>query len=299
MTTVLEDQELSYSDLKDRIREEVSTRVVTKDRILLLAKKLEDDLTKKEEICSQICKDLGDVVSDRYIRMVLPDEYKKQTKRRDNLRNTSAPQQEEQPEEMLTDGSISKNEDEAVPVDPKAILGFAREVKAENNENQEYEEIIKDKDKAIEELRAENNVLKQRNPNNTPSLDARIQISNLEEANKKLQSELELAKHNQKEPEFTKASDIPVVPDIIPEPTPTKIRPFIIKKEQITTYYNILGKSFNHDIQCFLCEDSWLHMLPPFQTTYSTDVQKDHAQKFELLTQEQENATQTGQEQDT
>jgi hypothetical protein len=72
---------LSYSELKDRIREECARVLPGKERILLAAKKLEDDLTLKDTICDQICSDLGDVTSERYIRRCLPAEYKQQKKR--------------------------------------------------------------------------------------------------------------------------------------------------------------------------------------------------------------------------
>jgi len=50
------DEKLSYSELKDRIREEVAGALPKKERIMLLAKKLkQDNLTIKDTICSQIC----------------------------------------------------------------------------------------------------------------------------------------------------------------------------------------------------------------------------------------------------
>jgi hypothetical protein len=39
------DEHLSYSELKDRIREECIRTLPKKERILLMAKKLEEDLT--------------------------------------------------------------------------------------------------------------------------------------------------------------------------------------------------------------------------------------------------------------
>jgi hypothetical protein len=70
------DEHLSYSELKDRVEEECARSLPAKDRILLMAKKLEQDLQPKETICEQICKDLGEVTADRWIRKCLPDEYK-------------------------------------------------------------------------------------------------------------------------------------------------------------------------------------------------------------------------------
>jgi hypothetical protein len=75
------DEHLSYSELKDRIKEECARNLPAKDRIILLAKKLEQDLQPKETICEQICKDLEDVTAERWIRKCLPEEYKQVKKR--------------------------------------------------------------------------------------------------------------------------------------------------------------------------------------------------------------------------
>jgi hypothetical protein len=51
------DEKLSYYELKDRIREEVAGALPKKERIMLLAKKLEyNDYLTKHTICSQICR---------------------------------------------------------------------------------------------------------------------------------------------------------------------------------------------------------------------------------------------------
>ena len=75
------DEHLSYSELKDRIREECEKNLPAKERIVLMAKKLEEDLTPKDRVCRQICTDLCDVTSERWVRKCLPDEYKQQKKR--------------------------------------------------------------------------------------------------------------------------------------------------------------------------------------------------------------------------
>jgi hypothetical protein len=82
------DEYLSYSQLKDRIREECGKNLPTKERIVLMAKKLEEDLTPKDSICCQICTDLGDVTSERHIRRCLPGEYKQQKKKRVAVEST-------------------------------------------------------------------------------------------------------------------------------------------------------------------------------------------------------------------
>jgi hypothetical protein len=70
------DEYLSYSELKDRIRGEVAKALPKKERVILMAKKLEDDLTLKDTICDQICTDFKDLIGETYIRRCLPDEYK-------------------------------------------------------------------------------------------------------------------------------------------------------------------------------------------------------------------------------
>jgi hypothetical protein len=99
------DEHLSYSELKDRVRVERARNLPEKERLLLMAKKLEEDLTLKDTICEQICKDLEHVTSVRHIRDVLPDEYKQQKKRRVKeestyeLRNSAANDQKKVPEQ--------------------------------------------------------------------------------------------------------------------------------------------------------------------------------------------------------
>jgi hypothetical protein len=95
------DENLSYSELKDRIRAECAKNLPDKERILLMAKKLEEDLTLKDTICDQICTDLGDVTSERWIRKCLPDEYKMHRKK-------------EQKNPLVDYGTSSVNDDKKV-----------------------------------------------------------------------------------------------------------------------------------------------------------------------------------------
>jgi hypothetical protein len=60
MLDEIPDEYLSYSELKDRIREECARALPKKERVLLMAQKLEEDLTLKETICDHICTDLKD-----------------------------------------------------------------------------------------------------------------------------------------------------------------------------------------------------------------------------------------------
>jgi myosin heavy subunit len=85
------DEKLSYSELKDRIRKEVTDaygKSLKKERIMLIVKKLEDDITIKDTICHRICTDFGDLISEQYIRRNLPDEYKCWKKRRNSGANS-------------------------------------------------------------------------------------------------------------------------------------------------------------------------------------------------------------------
>jgi hypothetical protein len=101
------DEHLSYSELKDRIRMEVAKALPKKERIELMAKKLEDDLTLKDTICDQICTDFNDLIAESYIRKCLSDEYKQQKKRRvteesnSELRSMSADDTKNVPEQSM------------------------------------------------------------------------------------------------------------------------------------------------------------------------------------------------------
>jgi hypothetical protein len=95
------DEHLSYSELKDRVRVECARVLPKKERILLMAKKLEEDLTLKDTICDQICKDLQDVTSVQWVRRCLPQEYKQQ-KRRTRIAESSS-------------GNCFPNDDKNVP----------------------------------------------------------------------------------------------------------------------------------------------------------------------------------------
>src|SRR5215217_2936268 len=102
------DEKLSYSELKDRIREEVAGALPKKERIMLLAKTLEDKGAIKDTICSQICTDFKDLISPDYIRKCLPKEYKQKSKMRRGACNTSIANEDknipEQTVQILTSG---------------------------------------------------------------------------------------------------------------------------------------------------------------------------------------------------
>jgi len=57
-----------------------------KERLLRLAREIEETGYPKDMICEEICKSVaGKGVSDRYIRMILPEEYKKKKKPETNV----------------------------------------------------------------------------------------------------------------------------------------------------------------------------------------------------------------------
>ena|SRR5215207_7294918 len=84
------DEELSYTELRDRIRNEVTNALPKKERITLLARKLEDRPTIKDTICDRICIDYKDVISRSYIKKCLPDEYKRKNKQRKKAKDSCA-----------------------------------------------------------------------------------------------------------------------------------------------------------------------------------------------------------------
>jgi hypothetical protein len=148
----LPDEHLSYSELKDRIREECRKNLPAKERILLMAKKLEGDITLKDTICDQICTDLGDVTSDRWIQKCLPSEYKQQKRRRvseqsnSNLANSAANDDKNVPEQK------------AMTVDTEGYEEAFEDVKRKDVEP--ASEIVKTLQKKVEDLTHERDDLK-------------------------------------------------------------------------------------------------------------------------------------------
>ena len=150
------DEKLSYSELKDRIREEVIGALPKRERIMLLAKKLEDDLAIKDTICSQICTDFKDLISPDYIRKCLPEEYKQKSKMRRRACNTSIANDNKNVAEQRIvaidasstgQGTISEPES-----DPKEeIIKLRRRI-------EEKDKQLEEKDKQIAILQASQNV---------------------------------------------------------------------------------------------------------------------------------------------
>lgn len=71
---------MNYAQLKDLTREELSFLISKKERILLLARKLEENEKIKNKISARLCQDFGDMISPDYIRECLPDIYKEKSK---------------------------------------------------------------------------------------------------------------------------------------------------------------------------------------------------------------------------
>jgi uncharacterized coiled-coil protein SlyX len=139
------DEELSYTELRDRIRNEVANALPKKERIMVLAKKREDNFTIKDTICGQICIDFKGVITGQYIRRCLPDEYKQQRKKRvkssSHLRNNGLPNEGMNAlEQRAIDGCDIKKYTQA---------GMRREITQLRAEN----ERLRKKARSIEELK--------------------------------------------------------------------------------------------------------------------------------------------------
>jgi len=175
------DEELKYSELKDRIREECARTLPRKERILLMAKKLEEDLTLKDTICDQICTDLGDVTSERHIQRCLPDEYKQVKKRRvreestGGLATSMSPNDDKNvPEKTVTVNNTGYEAFEdidrkdvapasgMVKILQKKIEDVTRERDILNNENKVLKEKIEDVTRERDRLSSEVNILKEK-----------------------------------------------------------------------------------------------------------------------------------------
>jgi hypothetical protein len=150
------DEKLSYSELKDRIREEVAGALPKKERIMLLAKKLEDDLAIKDTICSQICTDFKDLISPDYIRKCLPEEYKQKSKMRRGACNTNIANDGKNVAEQRTvaiDGSSTGQETISEPEsDPKEEIIKLRRLIEEKDKQ------LEEKDKQIAILQVSQNI---------------------------------------------------------------------------------------------------------------------------------------------
>ena len=154
------DEKLSYSELKDRIREEVTGALPKKERIVLLAKKLEDDLAIKDTICSQICTDFKDLISPDYIRKCLPEEYKQKSKMRRGARNTNIANDDKNVAEQRTTVAIDASTGQGTvfepELDPKEeiIIKLRKQIEEKDKQIEEKDKQIEEKDKQIATLQA-------------------------------------------------------------------------------------------------------------------------------------------------
>jgi hypothetical protein len=140
------DEKLSYSELKDRIRGEVTVALPKKERVMLLAKKLEDDLTIKDTICDQICTDFKDIISESYIKKCLPDEYKQKSKQRKKVEEPSA-------NSSANDGkNVSEQKTMAVDVDASTGRQTYAEPEPESTKPAEVKRLQTQLDNTVKEL---------------------------------------------------------------------------------------------------------------------------------------------------
>jgi hypothetical protein len=152
------DEKLSYSELKDRIREEVARALPKKERIMLLAKKLEDDLAIKDTICSQICTDFEDLISPDYIRKCIPEEYKQKSKMRRGACNTSIANYNhnvaEQRSTVAIDASTGQETISELESDPKEEIKTKKAIEEKDKQLEEKDKQLEEKDKQIATLQA-------------------------------------------------------------------------------------------------------------------------------------------------
>jgi len=151
------DEKLSYSELKDRIRKEVAGALPKKERIMLLAKKLEDDdyLTIKDTICGQICTDFKDLISPDYIRKCLPEEYKQKSKMRREVCNTNIANEGKNVAEQRTiainanTGQETISEPESEP--KEEIIKLRRRIEEKDKQLEQKDKQLEQKDKQLEQ----------------------------------------------------------------------------------------------------------------------------------------------------
>ena len=151
------DEKLSYSELKDRIREEVARALPKKERIMLLAKKLEDDyLAIKDTICSQICTDFKDLISPDYIRKCLPEEYKQKSKMRRGACNTNIANDDKNVAEQRTVAIEASSTGQEIISEIESDL--KQEIIKLRRRIEEKDKQLEEKDKQIAILQASQNV---------------------------------------------------------------------------------------------------------------------------------------------
>src|SRR5919108_5405807 len=149
------DEKLSYSEIKDRIREEVASTLPKKGRIMLLAKKLEDDnLAIKDTICSQICTDFKDLISPDYIRKCLPEEYKQKSKMRRRVCNTSIANDGKNAAEQITVAIDAGSTGQEITSEPESepnqeIIKLRRLIEEKDKQLEEKDKQLEEKDKQI------------------------------------------------------------------------------------------------------------------------------------------------------
>jgi hypothetical protein len=150
------DEKLSYSELKDRIREEVTGTLPKKERVMLLAKKLEeDDLAIKDTICSQICTDFKDLISPDYIRKCLPEEYKQKSKVRRRACNTNIANEDKNVAEQRT-VAIDASTGQGIVSQPESDLKeetikLRKQLEEKDKQLEEKDKQLEEKDKQLEE----------------------------------------------------------------------------------------------------------------------------------------------------
>jgi len=106
-------ENLNYSQLKELTRKEISNFLVSKkERILLLARKLEENEKIKNKICAHLCRDFGDLISPDYIRECVPDIYKEKSKARDHYNRLAgfSPAKITKYDNMLIEKDVEKRE---------------------------------------------------------------------------------------------------------------------------------------------------------------------------------------------
>lgn len=106
-------EDLTYDELLAKFRNEVKEFEFIRKReiILALAKKLDDAGVERETICEKLTEDLrGYGFHGRYIREVLPDEYKQKNKARDQQ-----PKEQEVELSATTDGQTESSIDTSDP----------------------------------------------------------------------------------------------------------------------------------------------------------------------------------------
>ena len=141
---ILGDMEVSHNEYQNDYLEK------QKDKILRLAKILDESGHPKENICAKVSKDVAKYdIKDRYVRQILPDEYKDLKKRNIEESNrticgtTTASDEEKKPLLLTNEGETLPDENKIDPIYNRTHEQMSLEAQARKGIEEDKKETLK------------------------------------------------------------------------------------------------------------------------------------------------------------